>query len=45
MLKQFNKHEFPKNPDLKINSIVNGVYQDHSSEITKKLLEKLNITN
>ena len=40
MLKQFNKHEFPENPELRINSIINGVYQDYSSEITRRILEK-----
>ena len=43
MLEQFTKHEFPMNPDLRINTIVNGVYQDHLSEITNKLFKKLQI--
>ena len=43
MLKQFSKHEFPKNPDLRLNTILNGVYQDHISEIKKKLFKKLQI--
>ena len=44
MLKQFTKHEFPKNPELRLNNILNGIYQDHSSEIIKKLFKKLKIT-
>ena len=44
MLKQFTKHEFPENPDLRLNNIVNGVYQDHISEIKMKLLKKLKIS-
>jgi len=44
MLKQFTKHEFPKNPELRLNNILNGIYQDHSSEITKELFKKLKIT-
>ena len=43
MLKQFNKNEFPINPELRINTILNGVYQDPLSEIKKKLFEKLQI--
>ena len=43
MLNQFTKHEFPKNPDLIINSIINGVYQDNSNEITNKLFKKLEV--
>ena len=43
MLKQFTKHEFPENPDLRLNNIVNGIYQDHLSEIKKKLFKKLKI--
>jgi len=45
MLKQFTKHEFPLNPELRINTIVNGVYQDHLNEITNKLFKKLEISN
>jgi len=41
MLKQFNKHEFPKNPELRLKNIVNGIYQDNLSEIKKKLFKKL----
>tara|TARA_Y100001968_G_scaffold295857_1_gene303591 strand:- start:2023 stop:2535 length:513 start_codon:yes stop_codon:yes gene_type:complete len=45
MLNQFTKHEFPINPDLIINSIVKGVYQNHASEITKKILKKFKINS
>ena len=45
MLNQYTKHEFPINPELRINTIVNGVYQDHINEITHKLFKKLNIYN
>ena len=45
MLYQFTKHEFPINPELRINTIVNGVYQDHIDEITHKLFKKLQISN
>ena len=41
MLKQFNKHEFPKNPELRLKNIVNGIYQDNLSEIKNKLFKKL----
>tara|TARA_Y100001968_G_scaffold91327_1_gene82162 strand:+ start:53 stop:556 length:504 start_codon:yes stop_codon:yes gene_type:complete len=41
MLKQFTKHEFPKNPELRLKNIVNGIYQDDLSEIKKKLFKKL----
>tara|TARA_B100000579_G_C22616305_1_gene749713 strand:- start:93 stop:593 length:501 start_codon:yes stop_codon:yes gene_type:complete len=41
MLNQFTKHEYPTNPELRINSIIKGAYQDHSREITKELFEKL----
>tara|TARA_B100000700_G_scaffold292653_1_gene352874 strand:+ start:1333 stop:1845 length:513 start_codon:yes stop_codon:yes gene_type:complete len=43
MLHQFTKHEFPKKPELIINTILNGVYQDHSVQITNELLKKLNM--
>ena len=43
MLEQFTKHEFPINPELRINTIVNGVYQDHINEITNKIFKKLQI--
>tara|TARA_B100000579_G_C22777116_1_gene827222 strand:+ start:420 stop:932 length:513 start_codon:yes stop_codon:yes gene_type:complete len=43
MLKQFNKHEFPKNPDLRLNTIINGVYQDHMTEITQKLFKRMQL--
>ena len=45
MLYQFTKHEFPINPELRINTIVNGEYQDHINEITHKLFKKLQISN
>ena len=41
---QFSKHQFPKDPELRINSLINGVYQDHLELITKKLFGKLKIT-
>ena len=41
MLKQFTKHEFPKNPELRLKNIVNGIYQDHLTEIKMKLFKKL----
>ena len=40
MLKQFTKHEFPKKPELRINTILDGVYQDHLDEITNKLFKR-----
>ena len=45
MLKQFTNHEFPTNPELRLENIVNGVYQDNISEITNKLYKKLNINS
>ena len=39
MVKQFTKHEFPRNPEVRIKTIVNGVYQDYSSEITREILK------
>tara|TARA_Y100001968_G_scaffold291600_1_gene296166 strand:+ start:4150 stop:4662 length:513 start_codon:yes stop_codon:yes gene_type:complete len=45
MLNQFTMHEFPINPDLRINSIVNGVFQDNLIEITEKLFEKFAISS
>ena len=45
MLKQFVKHEFPKNPELRINTIVDGVYQDHMVEIKEELFQKCNFLN
>ena len=45
MLNQFTKHEFPINPELRINTIVNGVYQDNTNEIVHKLLKKFQIPN
>ena len=44
MLKQIAKHEFPKNPELRLESIKNGIYQDNLSEITKNLFIKLQIS-
>ena len=44
MLHQFIKHEFPKNPELRINTIVNGIYQNNLSQIIKKLYDKLQIS-
>tara|TARA_E500000331_G_C17183056_1_gene681414 strand:+ start:336 stop:848 length:513 start_codon:yes stop_codon:yes gene_type:complete len=44
MLEQFEKHEFPKNPELRLENIKNGIYQDNISEITKNLLIKLQIS-
>ena len=43
MLKQYGKHEYPRNPDLKLKSIINGIYQDYSSEITKELLKRMKV--
>ena len=45
MLKQFSKHEFPINPELRLNTIVNGVYQDHLSTITQKLFKRMQFPN
>ena len=45
MLKQFSKHEFPLNPELRLNTIVNGVYQDHFSKITQKLFKRMQLPN
>ncbi len=45
MLNQFNKHEFPLNPELRLNTIVNGVYQDHLSEIKHKLFRRLKLSD
>ena len=44
MLEQFNKHEFPKNPEMRLESIKNGIYQDNLSEIIKNLLIKLKVS-
>ena len=43
MLNQFTKHEFPKYPDLRVNSIINGIYQDNLAEIKDKLYRKFKI--
>ena len=45
MLKQFSKHEFPRTPELRLNSIVNGIYQDHLSDIKNILFNKMKITS
>ncbi len=45
MLNQFSKHEFPKYPDLRVNSILNGIYQDNLTEIKNKLYKKFKILN
>ena len=44
MINQLRKHEFPLKPELRINTISNGVYQDHMGEIKKKIFEKLEIS-
>ena len=43
MLEQFSKHEFPVKPELRINTLENGLYNDHINEITNKLFKKLQI--
>ena len=43
MLNQFPKYEFPINPDLIINTILDGVYQDNITEIKDKLFRKFKI--
>ena len=40
MLHQFTKHEFPKNPELRLKNIVNGIYQDDLNKIKNILFEK-----
>ena len=45
MLEQFNKHEFPKNPDLRLNTIKNGVYLDHMSEIKNEVFKRMKLPN
>ncbi len=45
MLDQFPKHEFPKNPELRINTIVNGIYIDDPSELVNKIFKRLNISD
>ena len=42
MLNQYNQHQFPMKPELRLNTIINGIYQDHSSEITEKIFKILN---
>tara|TARA_B100000214_G_C23928478_1_gene609512 strand:- start:628 stop:1140 length:513 start_codon:yes stop_codon:yes gene_type:complete len=44
MLNQFNKHEFPQNPELRLNTIVNGVYHDHLDEIKEEIFKRMTIT-
>ena len=41
MFTQLAKNEFPTNPEIRINTIINGVYQDHLNEIKKKLIKKI----
>ena len=43
MSNQFTQHEFPINPELKINTIVNGVYKDNSEIIKNQLFKKMKI--
>ena len=43
MSNQFIQHEFPINPELKINTIVNGVYKDNSEIIKNQLFKKMKI--
>lgn len=38
---KYTKNEFPVNPEIRMNTIVNGVYKDHSNEITNQILKKL----
>ena len=45
MLKQFPKHQFPINPEVRINTISKGVYQYNLNQITNKLFIKLRISN
>ena len=45
MLKQFPMHEFPKKPELIINSILNGVYIEDLSQLINKIFKRLNIPN
>ena len=44
MSNQFIHHEFPINPELKINTIVNGVYKDNSEIIKNQLFKKMKIS-
>ena len=44
MSNQFTQHEFPLNPELRLNTILNGVYQDYSYEITKELFKRFRIS-
>tara|TARA_Y100000766_G_scaffold274911_1_gene277375 strand:- start:1285 stop:1791 length:507 start_codon:yes stop_codon:yes gene_type:complete len=43
MSTQFSKHEFPLNPELRLDTILNGVYQDHLNEITKEIFKYLDV--
>ncbi len=45
LLYQFPKHEYPRAPELRLNNIVNGIYQDHLNEIKKKLFRRLKISH
>ena len=44
MSNQFIQHEFPINPELKINTIVNGVYKDNFEIIKNQLFKKMKIS-
>ena len=44
IFKQYAKNEFPVNPEIRMNTIVNGVYKDHSSDITIQILKHLKST-
>ena len=41
IFKQYTKNEFPVNPEIRINTIINGVFIDYSSEITNQILKRL----
>ena len=43
IFKQYAKNEFPVNPEIRMNTIVNGVYKDHSIVITHQILKHLKI--
>ena len=40
MLNQFPKHEYPRKPELRINTILNGVYQYNIYDIAENILNK-----
>ena len=42
MLSQYNQYQFPENPELRLNTIIKGIYQDYSDEITKEIFKSLN---